>query len=807
MIMIKLIKNALRYFNIAKGISKINIGENLEDISFECDQCGEVFSSEDLFSAMFSYGLIFLIGKGYGYIGMVCPKCRKTTLKKGDRNIIESLKDQLSSKVGYVEGSDKSKLRYYSFPYSLDYHQENIPNPIGSYMKPLSEGSDSLEESEVDHLFANDSSGLSEGYCSYFFGDLAIGPAIAVWWFKEEDIEALVKIENKTGLKVFPRYTAYHSFPETISTFCWKYHLESDFINKLDLSAFPGIIVPETEVSSKQKEKNSDFLNILNISPYQPDRSFAPPSNSSLDVIQPTSQKSIDKHATVKNKDSHEDMVNALWEDFDKESVQKKLSTLSNRFIYEYIELAQNNDFLFGGLWAFKEKHLKNIYRQIDDYRDDVDACSFDTMEEDGVEFHLSADIESDGEVECLKMEEEYISEKALRKEVPQDLVSEPELHIDLEEDIKLDKGIYELTGEEITLQKESEEVALKEVTVPAKKSVRDQVKIARKAQKDIPEKLSTLEKKFSNLEKIITQNRELMELKYKVAEVAKFDTDMLVVGETGTGKELFARAIHEASERKGNFVPINCAGIPKDLFESELFGHKKGSFTGAISDKIGAFEYAHHGTLFLDELGEMPIELQPKVLRAIEYREVKPVGSAKSVNVDAKLVFASNRDLKKEVEFGNFRKDLFFRIFSPSFRIRPLRERVEDIALLADHFRKYFNKKFNKQVKSISPNVITKLKDHPWEGNVRELMKGIEMAVINSTGPVITENELPDFLKEEEMEEENKREEELPPATKITNDEIRYWMKKLNNNKSQVAEKLGVTYRTILRRCRNLNL
>lgn len=338
-------------------------------------------------------------------------------------------------------------------------------------------------------------------------------------------------------------------------------------------------------------------------------------------------------------------------------------------------------------------------------------------------------------------------------------------------------------------------------------KTTKEEIKVIREAQKEILDKLLNLEKRFPDLERIITQNPKVMELKCKVADVAKFNTDILLIGETGTGKELFARAIHQVSERKGNFVPLNCGSIPKDLFESELFGHKKGSFTGAISDKMGAFAYANNGTLFLDELGELPIELQSKLLRVIEYREVKPVGSEKHFNVDVKVVFATNRELQKEVDKGNFRNDLFFRINSPSFRIPPLREKAEDIPLLVDYFRVFFNKKFNKQVESISSNVINGLKEYAWLGNVRELMKGIEMAVINSNGSVITENELPDFLKEQTIEEKINSKEDLPSATKITDDEIRYWMKKLNNNKSQVAEKLGVTYRTILRRCKNLHL
>lgn len=323
----------------------------------------------------------------------------------------------------------------------------------------------------------------------------------------------------------------------------------------------------------------------------------------------------------------------------------------------------------------------------------------------------------------------------------------------------------------------------------------------------ELIERASELEDNFDSLKNIVSQDPAVQELKCKISEIAKFDSDILIYGETGTGKELFARAIHQVSGREGDFIPVNCGSIPKDLFESELFGHLKGAFTGAVANKKGAFELANHGTLFLDELGELPLEMQSKLLRAVEYREIKPVGGEDFINLDVKLVFATNRNLEKEVNNQGFRKDLFFRISSPSLNIPPLRERSEDIPLLTDHFRIIFNQKYNKNISSISPELIDILRKYAWPGNVRELMKALEIAVMQSDGPMISQCDLGETFTNVDDREETQHIQNSAPATKITDDEIRFWMKKLNNNKSQVARKLGVSYRTILRRTKNLSL
>ena len=206
----------------------------------------------------------------------------------------------------------------------------------------------------------------------------------------------------------------------------------------------------------------------------------------------------------------------------------------------------------------------------------------------------------------------------------------------------------------------------------------------------------------------------------------------VLLTGETGTGKEVFAQAIHQASKRKSQaFVAVNCSAFSKDLLESELFGHKAGSFTGATKDKKGLFEVADNGTIFLDEIGEMAFELQAKLLRVLEAGEYIKIGDTKPTKVNVRVISATNRDLKKEIEAGNFREDLYYRLSVFQIHIPPLRERKEDIELLANSFIRQFSIKLGKQVEGMAPDFLEALKAADWKGNIRELRNVIERSLI----------------------------------------------------------------------------
>ena len=240
------------------------------------------------------------------------------------------------------------------------------------------------------------------------------------------------------------------------------------------------------------------------------------------------------------------------------------------------------------------------------------------------------------------------------------------------------------------------------------------------------------------------------MEAVFRLSEkVAQYDTTVLIYGESGSGKELIARGIHLESKRAGKaWIPVNCGGVPENLLESEFFGYKKGAFTGADCDRKGLFESADGGTIFLDEIGELPFSLQVKLLRVLQEKEIRRIGDSRTKKIDVRVLAATSKDLSEEVKKGNFRQDLFFRMNVVQVKLPPLRERKEDIALLSRHFLDKFNKRFGKSVVDISSSAMSKLFDYSWPGNVRELKNCIERALILSEGESLSEDAFPSEVR-----------------------------------------------------------
>lgn len=306
---------------------------------------------------------------------------------------------------------------------------------------------------------------------------------------------------------------------------------------------------------------------------------------------------------------------------------------------------------------------------------------------------------------------------------------------------------------------------------------------------------------------RIIGKSSGIINVAQIVQKVAPTKTTVLLLGESGTGKELFARAIHNLSPRKEYpFVPINCAAIPRDLLESELFGHEKGSFTSADAKKLGKFELADHGTIFLDEVGDMDLTLQSKLLRAIETGEIERVGAVKSVRVDVRIVAASNKDLEKAVEENKFREDLFYRLNVFPIKIPPLRERKEDIPLLADFFVNKYCQEIKKSIKEISKEALELLSNHYWKGNVRELENAIERAVILCEGDTITPEHF--NLDKYSMTLTGEKPETISgtleyvskeATRKVETQRILDVLKQTKGNKTKAAEILQVSYKTLL--------
>ena len=247
------------------------------------------------------------------------------------------------------------------------------------------------------------------------------------------------------------------------------------------------------------------------------------------------------------------------------------------------------------------------------------------------------------------------------------------------------------------------------------------------------------------NKSKIIGSSQSMKKVFKMVDKVANSTSNVLVTGKSGTGKEVVARAIHNNSPRKNKpFIPINCGAIPETLFESELFGFRKGSFTGATMDKDGVFKAANEGTLFLDEVGEIPLHVQVKLLRAIEGKEIKPLGSPTSIKVNTRILSATNRDLLKEIENGNFREDLYYRLNIIEIKLPQLKERREDIPVLVDHFIHKYNNELNRNILGVDNETMKILMNYEWKGEVRELENIIERAVLLCESEYISVTELP---------------------------------------------------------------
>lgn len=308
----------------------------------------------------------------------------------------------------------------------------------------------------------------------------------------------------------------------------------------------------------------------------------------------------------------------------------------------------------------------------------------------------------------------------------------------------------------------------------------------------------------FSN---IISADGKMQDVFKMVSKVLNNDITVLIHGESGTGKELIAKAIHYNGIRKNNpFVVVNCASLPRDLMESELFGHEKGSFTGAHQRKMGKFELANRGTLFLDEVGELEISLQSKLLRAIQQKEFERVGGTETIKCDVRIISATNRDLKSAVENKEFREDLFYRLNSFPINLPPLRMRKGDIIVLAEHFLDQFNKKLDKKVDGFSPKAIKLLFDYDWPGNIREMENTIERCLILTENDRIDVDDLPMHIRSagpssvDSSAEQYLNSPVILPFEKIKEEAIRHAIKVTKGNILEAAKKLKLGRATIYR-------
>jgi two-component system response regulator HydG len=300
----------------------------------------------------------------------------------------------------------------------------------------------------------------------------------------------------------------------------------------------------------------------------------------------------------------------------------------------------------------------------------------------------------------------------------------------------------------------------------------------------------------------IIGRSPAMVTLLETVAQVASSEATVLITGESGTGKELIAGAIHYNSPRKdGAFVKINCAAITETLLESELFGHEKGAFTGAHRRKEGRFRQAHGGSIFLDEISEMSLAMQVKLLRVLQEREITRVGGEEVIEVNVRVIAATNKDLLEEIQAGRFRDDLFYRLNVITLNMPALRDRKQDIPLLGQHFLTMFSERNRKEIKGFTPQAMDRMLKHDWPGNVRELMNAVERGVVLSTSEYLDEKELPFLAKDSLSDEERLYDGGIPadlPLEEVEKASILKTLELAGGNKSEASRRLGITRRTL---------
>jgi DNA-binding NtrC family response regulator len=296
----------------------------------------------------------------------------------------------------------------------------------------------------------------------------------------------------------------------------------------------------------------------------------------------------------------------------------------------------------------------------------------------------------------------------------------------------------------------------------------------------------------------IIGRSRPIKEIFEKIIKVAPTDSTVLITGESGTGKELVARAIHENSDRNNQeFVAVDCSSLVETLLESELFGHVKGSFTGANQTKHGFFELANHGTFFFDEISNLSLNIQAKLLRVIQEREFRKVGDQKKIELDIRIISASNINLEESVRSGDFREDLYYRLSVVPIRVPPLRRRKEDIPILVHHFLEKFSKKIKRNMPEVSPEAMELLKEHTWPGNVRELEHIIERILILEDTDIIRTRDLPSFISQREGDFQMFSE-EIFSLQELEKRYIRFVLRRTKGKKKEAADILGINRKTL---------
>ncbi len=725
--------------------------------NFICDNCGKVHQNQEILASFALYGAVFLFGYDYGYYGVNCPQCSFLSLYKIHLSELETIRGFVR---GQFEGDNQAYtpvFKYFAFPYSqrflslkqsIGFEQVYSSLPIGE------EGIITLSRDDFKTMFFNDGYDWPDGYCTYSFADQSYGTNLAIWWFSEREIQKAIDRENKTKLRVFPRYRLSDPLLENVCNFAWQYILTTT-----ETDPFTGL--PYNEQFSYD-DLNQYFINLVTLLP----RSWAgaiPNWFKKLVSIYPNDgltlvREQLDCCQSEKATSIHSQMAILILDYQGYRELLDKSSFLREPFIKDFFEIVCRSVFRPTDILNLKIKYLELFYgllfnKEFTQKIEEIPGDKLLTQEEKTqniLEFFIEKSTSNKNIIAVNNL-------KSLNKEM----------------------------GGENTIFKDRENI---------------------EALKQRVEEYETL---YPALKQIITINPELMKLKIKLIDYAQDHSNILILGETGVGKSLFAKAIYQASKRKGPYQNVNCGTLKsKDLIASELFGHVRGSHSTAVSDRAGYFRYCNDGVLFLDEIAELPMDIQAVLLTVVEEKSIIPVGSDKSFPVDVKLVFATNNNLLEQIEINQFREDLYYRIAESVLRIPPLRERPEDIPLLVDHFVEEFNNVNKKEINIFPSSVLEMLKNYSWKGNVRDLRSVIgkivnlseEDEIHDELGKYLVQNDT--YVQQNETAPDHGH---TDGRYKVSDEEIIYWMKKLGNNKTQVGKKLGVTYNTIKRRWQDI--
>ena len=706
-------------------------------IYFKCDHCSQEFTLYSFRIAVFLYGVILLADEHNGFVGIVCPKCMLTTLRKVKKKRLRKIRNDLGDRLVTIMtwdgnqsfGQNVNDMKRWSNEMrdgTVEFTNMQIVKKMASsptgYVLPIGklkyDGFDmmfSLPDSanEITFAFWKQYSGrYARHFMHSWLGKTPTDDYSPVYLFRKDKICKILHEENNEGLKMFPRL----SYDNSIRTSC------DEFLRKMNLRL--GLIQekdrPAAYSLKKQFSVNYSFLEVLD------DEDFLNKCDSGIGqrlwnmrdplegVNVPGTFEDLDQ-ATIEKQNKnigYRKMVREVWSNFTKDHVQKILSKMLFEFSLEFRELKNRKNCSTGAIWELKQKYLTELY--------------------------------------------DSLSSPTKRRKIA----------------------------------KQTRPIVLKEV---------------KKA-----------EEKFPSV-KIISQDYRIDEIKLRIANhyvrPEKGRIDILILGETGTGKDLIANACHEASGREGQFIKVNAPAIPSIGLESELFGHARGAFTDAKTERKGKFKEANKGTIFLDEIGEMDIKLQSKLLRVIENREIQPLGKDRTEKVDVMLIMATNKDLRKCVKDKSFREDLFYRISSDVIiSIPPLRDRQNDIPLLINHFiqEEDWKRKQDSNLPELkfSKDCLKVLKKMPWKGNIRELENMVGRIVVNRMAEEnrgeITEEDISthDIQNGFSLKETESR----ITADKYNSDnDIISTLQKNSGNRTHTAKQLGMSPRQVFRRIKEM--